>query len=93
MWLAYQRYAGAKGFTPEQFRQTTAEVAGIELRAWYQKVVNSTEELDYAEALDWFGLRWVPGDGATKTWRLEIRNDATAAQRSRLKAWLEQGRR
>jgi predicted metalloprotease with PDZ domain len=93
MRLAYQRYAGVKGFTPEQFRQTTEAVAGVELRAWFQKVVGSTEELDYAEALDWFGLRWAPGDGAAKTWRLEIRNDATAAQRSRLQAWLEPGRR
>jgi hypothetical protein len=59
------------------------------LRAWFQKAVRSTEELDYAEALDWFGLRFAPGDASSKTWRLEIRADATEAQRGRLKAWLE----
>jgi predicted metalloprotease with PDZ domain len=92
MRLAYQRYSGAKGFTPEEFRKTTEEVAGIDLRAWFRKAIRSTEELDYAPALDWFGLRLAPGDGATKTWRLEVRDDATEAQRGRLKAWLEPAR-
>jgi hypothetical protein len=59
------------------------------LRAWFKKTINSTEELEYAPALDWFGLRFAPGDATTKTWRLEIRDDATQAQRGRLKAWLE----
>jgi predicted metalloprotease with PDZ domain len=86
--LAYQRYSGGKGFTPEQFRKTTEEVAGIDLRAWFEKTICSTEELDYAEALDWFGLRFAAGDVATKRWRLEIREDATETQRGRLKAWL-----
>jgi predicted metalloprotease with PDZ domain len=89
MRLAYQRYSGAKGFTPEQFRKTTEEVAGVDLQAWFEKAVSSTEELDYAEALEWFGLRFAPGDAtAKKAWRLEIRDGATEAQRGRLKAWL-----
>ena len=28
--------------------------------------VSSTEELDYAEAIDWFGLRFAPPEGAAK---------------------------
>lgn len=88
MKLAYQRYSGAKGFTPEQFRKTAEEVTGVDLRAWFKKTINSTEELNYAPALDWFGLRFASGDATTKTWRLEIRDDATEAQRGRLKAWL-----
>ena len=62
---------------------------GVDLRAWFEKAIRPTEELDYAEALDWFGLRFAPGEGVTNTWRLEIRADAAEAQRSRLKAWLE----
>jgi predicted metalloprotease with PDZ domain len=89
MKLAYQRYSAEKGFTAEQFRKTTEEVAGVDLQAWFKKAVGSTEELDYTEALDWFGLRFAPGDAKTKTWRLEIREDATDAQKGRLKAWLE----
>jgi predicted metalloprotease with PDZ domain len=89
MKLAYERYSGEKGFPAEQFRKTAEEVAEVDLQAWFKKAVASTEELDYAEALDWFGLRFAPGDGEAKTWRLEVRDDATAAQRGRLKAWLE----
>jgi hypothetical protein len=64
-------------------------VAGADLRAWLKKAVASREELDYDEALDWFGLRFAHGDGETRSWRLEVRDDATPAQRERLKAWLE----
>lgn len=92
MKLAYQRYSGAKGFTSEQFRKIAEEVTGVDLRAWFKRTINSTEELDYAPALDWFGLRFAPGDAKTKSWRLEIRDDATQAQRGRLKAWLGQTR-
>jgi predicted metalloprotease with PDZ domain len=92
MRLAYRRYGGAKGFTPEQFRKTTEEVAGVDLQPWVKQTVASTEELDYAEALDWFGLRFAPGDAGTKTWRLEIRDDATDAQRRRFEAWLKPAR-
>jgi predicted metalloprotease with PDZ domain len=89
MRLAYQRYSGEKGFTAEQFRKTAEEVAGVDLQTWFNKAVASTEELDYAEALDWFGLQFAAGDGEAKAWRLELRDDATDAQRDRLKALLE----
>ncbi len=87
--LAYAHYSGETGFTAEQFRKTAEEVAGVDLERWFKQAVASTEELDYAEALEWFGLRLTPGDGKAKTWRLEARDDATAAQRGRLRAWLE----
>ena len=41
-----------------QFRALAQEVAGIDLAAWFRRVLETTEELDYAEALDWFGLRF-----------------------------------
>jgi predicted metalloprotease with PDZ domain len=93
MKLAYQRYSGERGFTPEQFRKTAEEVAGVDLTAWFTKAVSSAEELDYAEALDWFGLRFAKQEGEQaekKTWKLEIREDATEAQKGRLKEWLGQ---
>jgi predicted metalloprotease with PDZ domain len=62
MRLAYERYAGAKGFTMEQFYQTMSEVAGTDLRSWFTRVAETAEELDYTEALDWFGLRFRPVD-------------------------------
>src|SRR5262249_38094348 len=35
-------------------------VAGVDLRAWFVSVLETTAELDYTEALDWFGLRFKP---------------------------------
>ena len=58
MRLAYQRYSGAKGYTPEQFRATAEEVAGADLSTWFQTALDSTKELDYNEMLDWYGLRF-----------------------------------
>jgi len=65
----YQRYSGARGFTEDQFRATAQEVAGTDLNAWFTKTLQTTEELDYTEALDWFGLRFRPHDKPTgKAW-------------------------
>jgi predicted metalloprotease with PDZ domain len=58
MRLAYARYSGPAGFTAEQFRALTQEVGGVDLSAWFRKALETTEELDYAEMLDWFGLRF-----------------------------------
>lgn len=78
MQLAYQRYSGDKGYTIEQFYQTMSEVAGTDLRPWFTQVAETTEELDYSEALDWFGLRFRPVDArAQRAWLgATTRNDA-----------------
>jgi predicted metalloprotease with PDZ domain len=57
MRLAYERYSGDAGFTLEQFYRTMSDVAATDLRGWFRRTVESTAEFDYAEALDWFGLR------------------------------------
>jgi predicted metalloprotease with PDZ domain len=93
MKLAYKRYSGERGFTREQFREAAEEVAGADLKDWFRKALSSTEELDYAEALDWFGLRFAPPEGEEKTWKLEIRADATEAQKAHLKTWLDAAQR
>src|SRR5262245_55977222 len=93
MKFAYERYSGDRGFTAEEFRKAAEEVAGVGLKDWFRKAVASTDELDYAEALDWFGLRFAPADDKpeAKTWRLEVRGDATETQKARLRAWLARG--
>jgi predicted metalloprotease with PDZ domain len=58
MRLAYDRYSGPVGYTPQQFRATASEVASEDLSSWFAKALESTEELDYAEALAWYGLRF-----------------------------------
>jgi predicted metalloprotease with PDZ domain len=62
MRLAYARYAGEKGYTSDQFYDAMSEAAGVDLKPWFKRVVETTEELDYDEALDWFGLRFHPVD-------------------------------
>jgi predicted metalloprotease with PDZ domain len=100
MRLAYKRYAGERGFTPEQFRAAAAEVAGGDLNDWFRKAISSTEELDYTEALDWFGLRFAPlketekkdesrKEEHAREWKLEVRADASGAQKERLQKLLE----
>jgi predicted metalloprotease with PDZ domain len=77
MRLAFERCSGDRGFTPEQFEATAEEVAGIPLREFFRRSVESTEELDYTEALDWFGLRFRPAPLTGKAWMgAETKNDA-----------------
>ena len=68
--LAYARYAGDHGFTREEFRALAQEVAGSDLSAWFVHALETTNELDYTEALDWFGLRFKPTPAVTpeKAW-------------------------
>ena len=58
MRLAYARFSGNEGYRSEDFRRTVSEVAGEDLSAWFRKVVDSTEELEYDAALRWLGLRF-----------------------------------
>jgi predicted metalloprotease with PDZ domain len=62
MRLAYRRHAGAAGFTPEQFQQAMSETAGQDLSPWFASVLTTTDELDFSEALEYFGLRFAPVD-------------------------------
>ena len=67
MRLAYSRYSGDKGYTPTEFRATVSEVAGTDLSAFFTRLLESTDELDYTEALTWYGLRFKPvGEGDEK---------------------------
>ena len=47
-------------------------------------VIATTEEIDYHEMLDWFGLRFDPA----REWTLEVRPDATAEQQAHFAAFL-----
>jgi predicted metalloprotease with PDZ domain len=76
--VAYQRYSGAKGYTLDQFYAVMSEVAGTDLAPWFRQVVGTADELDYTEALDWYGLRFTPppdGRSANATTGVITRND------------------
>lgn len=58
MRLAYERYSGDAGFTPEQFRAACAEVAGASLDDFFARHVDRTDEPAFQPALDYYGLRF-----------------------------------
>jgi len=65
MRAAYEKYSGAHGFTPEQFRQVAEQVSGLNLQEFWKNAVEGTGELDYSEALDAFGLRFKKTETST----------------------------
>ena len=60
--LAYVRHSGETGFRREEFRSLAEEVSGTPLGSWFATALETTEELDYAEALDWLGMRFAPAE-------------------------------
>ena len=74
---AYARFSGASGYTTAQWKALASEVAGRDLSAWFRQATESTDELDYSPALQWFGLRFKPAQAsADKGWLGAVtRND------------------
>jgi predicted metalloprotease with PDZ domain len=70
MRLAYRRFSGERGYSPQNFRQVAEEVAGAKLSDFFYRALETTEELDYAEMLDWYGLSFAPPppDSSAKAW-------------------------
>ena len=60
MRVAYERYSDEQGYTSEEFRALVNEVAKSDLSEFFRRSVDSTEELDYTIALDWYGLEFEP---------------------------------
>jgi hypothetical protein len=69
-----------------------SDAAGVNVDPLLQKLIATTEEIDYTEMLDWFGLRFMTGDPA-KAWTLEVRPDASAAQKQHLSDFLAHSKR
>jgi predicted metalloprotease with PDZ domain len=55
---AMARYSGDRGFSSAQFCALASEVAGADVAGWLTRVVESADELDYTEALGYYGLRF-----------------------------------
>jgi predicted metalloprotease with PDZ domain len=58
MRAAYARYSGARGFTPNQFREVAEQIAGTSLADFWNPWVKGTAALAYSDALTMFGLRF-----------------------------------
>lgn len=91
MRLAYARYSQETGFRPEDFRTVVEEIAGQPMDAWFASVVASATELDYGQALDWYGLQLdvsESGGDQGQAWTLSHSDRATGVQRQRFREWL-----
>jgi predicted metalloprotease with PDZ domain len=89
---AYQRYSGERGYTPDELRLVAEGVAGTDLRDWFRTTVSSTEELDYSDLLEVYGLQFVASEKPPGNWKLEVRPDRTDAQKRRMDEWLAPSR-
>ena len=80
MRAAYGKFAGTKGYTADEFRVVAEQVAGTSLKPFWDAAVTGTQELDYTEALDVFGLRFrsvsAPADGGRAYLGASTRNDS-----------------
>lgn len=88
MRLEYKRWSGAHGYTGAQFNRTVSDAAGFDVVPLLHSLIATTDEIDYTEMLGWFGLRFIPNDDPAKRWTLEVRADATAAQRDHFAAFM-----
>jgi predicted metalloprotease with PDZ domain len=76
MKAAYQKYSGERGYTPAEFRAVVEQVAGVSMSAFWKSAIEGTSELDYADALEAFGLRLrVPATLTTPWLGVTTRND------------------
>ena len=46
------------GYTNEDFAAAVAEVSDDSVKGWLEQLLDSTNELDYDELLEWYGLEW-----------------------------------
>jgi predicted metalloprotease with PDZ domain len=93
MRLEYQRWSGAHGYTEAEFDKTVSDAAGVDVSELLHKLIATTEEVDYTEMLEWFGLRFTPTDDPAEAWTLEVRPDATAAQKAHFASFMAHSKR
>ncbi|MBX3251831.1 MAG: M61 family metallopeptidase [Myxococcales bacterium] len=67
MRAAYERFAEA-GYTGAELAALIDEIAGAPLGPLLERYVEGTGELDYAPALEHFGLRFRPSDSQGRAW-------------------------
>ena len=72
MRLMHTRFSGDRGFSREDVRTAVAEIAGAararEIHTWMAAALETTAEIDYERALEWFGLRIAPPASAPRAY-------------------------
>jgi predicted metalloprotease with PDZ domain len=72
MHAMFAKFSSERGFSGEDFRSSVADAVGAakgrEMRAWLARALETTAELDYADALAWFGLRMTSPAGTPRAY-------------------------
>lgn len=66
--------------------------AGVDVSDLRPKLIATSEEVDYTEMLDWFGLRLAHSDDPATAWTLEVRPGATPAQKRHFASFMAHSR-
>ncbi len=68
----YMRFSGEKGFSREELRSAVAEIVGPaharDIHAWMTRALETTNELDYTDAMAWLGLHMTPPPAAPRAY-------------------------
>ena len=74
-------YLQGRGYTEDDIVQAASDAAGVDMRAWFDRHVGGTDDMDYDEVLAAAGMKLVR-DAATNAagWHVEPLADATPAQ-------------
>ena len=66
----FAQFSSERGFSGADIRASVADAVGAskgrEMRPWLARALETTAELDYAEAMAWFGLRMTPPAGTPR---------------------------
>ena len=85
----YQKFAGKQGYSEQDFRNEAASIAGIDLANWFTDQIDSTKELNYQPAFDFYGLKFADkqDEDATSSQKnadtTKKDSDATAGSKSK----------
>ncbi|MEP3481768.1 MAG: PDZ domain-containing protein [Fuerstiella sp.] len=52
----FHKFAGKQGYSEQDFRNEATAVAGVDLSDWFAATIDSTDELNYQPALNYYGL-------------------------------------
>ncbi|MBM3966454.1 MAG: M61 family metallopeptidase [Planctomycetes bacterium] len=58
----WQRHRGT-GYDNQDFINIVSEITGSPMQEWFQKMLSSGDEMNFAPLLECYGLRWKPKDG------------------------------
>lgn len=84
MRLMFKTYAGKGGYAESEFRKVASDIAGQDLSAWFKHHVDSTQEVEFAEAVKWFGL----DINAVKQLEAASKGDDKARRALRMSPWV-----